>query len=161
MDNTFDVRFLRPLNVYSKNKQIEDASIQGLQKIKLADLVEFDDWRDAWNGKTQHGTGGTYYTYYGITGITIDGVEDGQVISTNPDVLANLGQDAETFVSLKSVSDQLDFTLVNGELVYKNLSNNVTEFTLKIPVMVEYIWGKVPAIAQVKVIRTHANAKKN
>lgn len=158
---TFDVRFLRPLNVYSKNKQIEDASIQGLQKIKLADLVEFDDWRDAWNGKTQHGTGGTYYTYYGITGITIDGVEDGQVISTNPDVLANLGQDAETFVSLKSVSDQLDFTLQGGELVYKNLSNNVTEFTLKIPVMVEYIWGKVPAIAQVKVIRTHANAKKN
>lgn len=160
-NNTFDVRFLRPLNVYSANKTIEDASITGLQVINLKDLVTFDDWRDAWNGKTQKGTGGTYYDYYGITGITIDGVDDGQVISTNADVLANLGQDAETFVSLQSVSNQLDFTYSDGKLTYKNLSNNVTEFTLKIPVMVEYIWGKVPAIAQVKVIRTHANAKKN
>ncbi len=161
-NNTFDVRFLRPLNVYSGDKEIEDASIQGLQEIVLADLVTFDDWRDAWNGKTQRGTGGAYYDYYGITGITIDGVEEGQVISTNPEIQANLGQEsADKFVSLQSVSNQLDFTFTEGKLVYKNLSNNVTEFTLKIPVMVEYIWGKVPAIAQVKVIRTHANAKKN
>ncbi len=162
---TFDVRFLRPLNVYSGDKTIEDASVQGLQEIKLADLVEFNDWRLAWNGKeNSRGKDGAYYTYYGIKGITIDGVNDGQVISTNEEILANLGQDAETFVSLKSVSNQLDFTYSTadgGKLVYKNLSNTLTEFTLQIPVMVEYIWGKVPAIAQVKVIRTHANAKKN
>ena len=97
-----------------------------------------------------------------IKGITIDGVADGQVISTNAEVLANLGQESgDNFVSLQEVSNQLDFKLQGGKLVYKNLSNTVTEFTLKIPVMVEYIWGKVPAIAQVKVIRTHANAKKN
>lgn len=161
-NNTFDVRFLRPLNVYSGDKTIEDASIQGLQTIDLANLVTFDDWRDAWNGKQQRGTGGVYYTYYGIKGITIDGVADGQVISTNAEVLANLGQESgDNFVSLQEVSNQLDFKLQGGKLVYKNLSNTVTEFTLKIPVMVEYIWGKVPAIAQVKVIRTHANAKKN
>ncbi|MBO5601782.1 MAG: hypothetical protein J5957_04145 [Prevotella sp.] len=161
-NNTFDVRFLRPLNVYSGDKVIEDASIEGLQEIVLADLVTFDDWRDAWNGKTQRGTGGAYYDYYGIEGITIDGVEEGQVISTNSEITANLGQaSADKFVSLQSVSNQLDFTLQNGKLVYKNLSNNLTEFTLKVPVMVTYIWGKVPAIAQVKVIRTHANAKKN
>lgn len=161
-NNTFDVRFLRPLNVYSGDKVIEDASIEGLQEIVLADLVTFDDWRDAWNGKTQRGTGGAYYDYYGIEGITIDGVKEGQVISTNAEIQANLGQEsADKFVSLQSVSNQLDFTLKDGKLVYKNLSNNVTEFTLKVPVMVTYIWGKVPAIAQVKVIRTHANAKKN
>lgn len=161
-NNTFDVRFLRPLNVYSGDKVIEDASIEGLQEIVLADLVTFDDWRDAWNGKTERGTGGAYYDYYGIEGITIDGVEEGQVISTNAEIQANLGQaSADKFVSLQSVSNQLDFTLQDGKLVYKNLSNNVTEFTLKVPVMVTYIWGKVPAIAQVKVIRTHANAKKN
>ena len=161
-NNTFDVRFLRPLNVYSGDKVIEDASIEGLQEIVLADLVTFDDWRDAWNGKTERGTGGAYYTYYGIKGITIDGVTEGKVISTNAEIQANLGQaSADKFVSLQSVSNQLDFTYTQGKLVYKNLSNNVTEFTLKVPVMVEYIWGKVPAIAQVKVIRTHANAKKN
>ena len=32
-NNTFDVRFLRPLNVYSGDKTIEDASVQGLQEI--------------------------------------------------------------------------------------------------------------------------------
>ena len=158
-NNTFDVRFLRPLNVFSGDKVIEDASVDTLQTIDLKDLVTFTDWRDAWKG--ENAEGGEYYDYYGIIGITIDGVEEGQPISNNADVLANLGQAADKFVSLQSVSNQLDFTYTEGKLVYKNLSNNVTEFTLKIPVMVEYIWGKVPAIAQVKVIRTHANAKKN
>ena len=166
-NNTFDVRFLRPLNVYNiDGKTIEDASVQGLQEIKLADLVEFNDWRLAWNGKeNSRGNDGAYYKYYGIKGITIDMVTNGQVISTNAKVLANLGQATnDKFVSLQEVSNQLDFKYFEadgGKLVYKNLSNTLTEFSLQIPVTVEYIWGKVPAIATVKVIRTHANAKKN
>ncbi|MBQ9571286.1 MAG: hypothetical protein IJR30_07940 [Prevotella sp.] len=162
-NNTFDVRFLRPLNVYSGDKTIEDASVQGLQEIVLKDLVLFDDWRDAWNGvEGAKGNDGAYYDYYGITGITIDGVDDGDPISNNPDVFANLGQESgDKFVSLQTVSGQLDFIYNEGKLTYKNLSNTLTEFSLQIPVMVEYIWGKVPAIATVKVIRTHANAKKN
>ncbi len=158
---TVDVRFLRPLNVYSGDKTIEDASVQGLQEIKLEDLVTFNDWRLAWNGvENTRGKGGAYQTYYGIEKISIENVENGQVISTNPEVKGNLGTDGE-FVSLKSVSDQLDFVYNDGKLTYKNLSNTLTEFSLQIPVTVEYIWGKVPVIATVKVIRTHANAKKN
>jgi len=163
-NNTFDVRFLRPLNVASADKSIEDASVEELQTIKLADLVKFTDWRDAWKGADQD-PGGEYWNYYVVTGITIDGVNDGEKISRNADVLTDQNQTEEgKFVELQSVNGAVDFTYYSadgGYLVYKNLSSTVKTFTVKIPVTVEYIWGKIHTVAVVTIDRTHANAKQN
>lgn len=163
-NNTFDVRFLRPINAKDAAKVIEDANYTELQVIKAQDLLLFNDWRDAWNNKQNWGKGGAYATYYGITGVTIKGIADGKSISENPDVKTNLGQsDPKKFVSLASVTKNIDFVYTaadGGTLTYKNLSSTVQEFQIKIPVTVNYLWGYITKDVTITVKKTANNAKK-
>lgn len=163
-NNTFDVRFLRPINAKDAAKVIEDANYTELQVIKAQDLLLFTDWRDAWNNKQNWGTGGEYATYYGITGVTIEGIADGKSISENPKVMTNLGQsDPKKFVSLASVTKNIDFVYTaadGGTLTYKNLSSTVQEFQIKIPVTVNYLWGYITKDVTITVKKTANNAKK-
>lgn len=162
--NTFDVRFLRPINAENANKEIVDASYVEMQKIKAVDLLKFTDWRDAWNKNQAAGIGGEYEKYYGVTGVSIEGIKDGQSISLNPNVLTNLGQsNPNTFVPLGDVTKNIDFVYTaadGGTLTYKNLSATVQEFKIKIPVTVKYIWGYITENVTITVKKTANNAKK-
>ena len=162
-NKTFNVRFLRPIDVLNKDAEIEDASTDGMQIINLLDLVEFKDWRDAWKGDNP---GGTYYTYYGIKGVFVGDAEvklaDGEALSSIDAVKANL--DHKGMEQLNNITNQLDFIYSSengGQLVYKNVSSTVQTFELQIPIRVEYIWGNVYTTATVTVNRTHHNAKAN
>ena len=162
-NKTFNVRFLRPIDVINKDAEIEDASTDGMQIINLLDLVEFKDWRDAWKGDNP---GGTYYTYYGIKGVFVGDAEvklaDGEALSSIDAVKANL--DHKGMEQLNNITNQLDFIYSSengGQLVYKNVSSTVQTFELQIPIRVEYIWGNVYTTATVTVNRTHHNAKAN
>ena len=163
-NNTFDVRFLRPINAENANKTIEDASYVAMQKIKATDLLKFTDWRDAWNKTQAAGIGGEYEKYYGVEGVTIEGIKDGESISLNPNVMTNLGQsNPKTFVALGDVTKNIDFVYTSadgGTLTYKNLSSTVQEFQIKIPVTVKYIWGYITENVTVTVKKTASNAKK-
>lgn len=163
-NNTFDVRFLRPINAENANKTIVDASYEEVQKIKATDLLKFTDWRDAWNSNQAAGIGGVYETYYGVEGVSIEGIEDGQSISLNPNVMTNLGQsDPKKFVALGDVTKNIDFVYTSadgGTLTYKNLSSTVQEFQIKIPVTVKYIWGYITENVTITVKKTANNAKK-
>lgn len=163
-NNTFDVRFLRPINAKNANKEIVDASYVEMQQIKATDLLKFTDWRDAWNKKQAAGIGGEYEKYYGVTGVTIDGIADGQSISLNPNVMTNLGQsDPSKFVPLGDVTKNIDFVYTaadGGTLTYKNLSATVQEFQIKIPVTVKYLWGYITENVTITVKKTANNAKK-
>ena len=163
-NNTFDVRFLRPINAKNANKTIEDASYVAMQKIKATDLLKFTDWRDAWNKTQAAGIGGEYEKYYGVEGVTIEGIKDGESISLNPNVMTNLGQsDPKKFVALGDVTKNIDFVYTSadgGTLTYKNLSTTVQEFQIKIPVTVKYIWGYITENVTVTVKKTASNAKK-
>lgn len=162
--NTFDVRFLRPINAENANKTIVDASYVEMQKIRATDLLKFTDWRDAWNKKESAGIGGEYEKYYGVKGVSINGIKDGQSISENPNVLTNLGQkDPKKFVPLAEVTKNIDFVYTaadGGTLTYKNLSATVQEFQIKIPVTVEYFWGYITENVTITVKKTANNAKK-
>ena len=162
-NKTFNVRFLRPIDVLNKDAEIEDASTDGMQIINLLDLVDFKDWRDAWKGANP---GGSYYTYYGIKGVYVGDaevkLEDGQALSTIDAVEANL--DHKGMEQLNNITNQLDFIYSSengGQLVYKNVSSTVQTFELEIPIRVEYIWGNLYTVATVTVNRTHHNAKAN
>ena len=163
-NNTFDVRLLRPINAKNANKTIEDASYVAMQKIKATDLLKFTDWRDAWNKTQAAGIGGEYEKYYGVEGVTIEGIKDGESISLNPNVMTNLGQsDPKKFVALGDVTKNIDFVYTSadgGTLTYKNLSTTVQEFQIKIPVTVKYIWGYITENVTVTVKKTASNAKK-
>lgn len=163
-NNTFDVRFLRPINAVNANKTIVDASYVEMQKIKATDLLKFTDWRDAWNKNQEAGIGGEYEKYYGVTGVSIEGIKDGQSISLNPNVLTNMGQsNPKTFVPLGDVTKNIDFVYTaadGGTLTYKNLSATVQEFQIKIPVTVKYFWGYITENVTITVKKTANNAKK-
>lgn len=153
-NGTFNVRFLRPLDVTDANASIIDAGSDGKQIIKLNGLFDYKDWRDAWKPG--------YFDYYGIKGIKVAKLEDGDLLSENHEVKADLNNTG--MVALYTITGQLDFTYheddQNGNyLEYNNLGNNVHEFKLEIPVIVEYIWGEFNTKATVTVKRTEGNAK--
>ena len=157
---TFDVRFLRPINVANANKTIEDANTTTLQVIKLHEMVTFSDWRDAWKPST--GLHGAYCTYYGITGIEVEGVADGDFLSQSAKVTTNQSGKWEP---LKNVNSKLDFIYnANGghdaaTLTYKNFSSTVQQFEVKVPVVVTYYWGKIRTEVTITVKKTSANAQ--
>lgn len=150
-DNTFNVRFLRPLNITNTTADVEDAG-DAAQVIDLMKLLTFSDWRDLW----QDG----YEQFYGIKGVKVVGVADGQKISTNSDVLTDQNGNTEKLVPLQSVNGAIDFVYNDGKLTYKNYNSTTADFKVQIPVVVTYDWGEVPQTITVNVKRTHSNAKK-
>lgn len=150
-NNTFNVRFLRPLNITNTSAEVEDAGTEA-QVIELMKLLTFTDWRDAW----QKG----YDKFYGIKGVKVAGVADGQKISQNADVLTDQNGNT-TMVPLQSVNGAIDFVYSSGKLTYKNYNTTTADFKVQIPVVVTYDWGEVPQTIIVNVKRTHSNAKKH
>lgn len=158
-NNTFDVRFLRPLNITNTTAEVVDASTVELQTIDLIKLLTFTDWRDAWKGDNP---GGQYYNYYVVKGVSVVGVANGDKISTNPDVLTDQNGNT-TMIALQKVNGAIDFTYdaVNSKLTYRNYSSTTADFKVQIPVEVSYLWGTVPQTITVNVTHTTHNAKRN
>lgn len=158
-DATIDVRFLRPINVTNNGMTIEDANTTKVQVIKIAELVNFTDWRDAWTKKD----GPDYTKHYGIRRVTIDGLTNkGDMLSVNNNVKTNQSGEEKL---LKDVNAAIDFeytpptgVAIAGELTYKNFSSTVDEFYVKIPLTVEYFWGEIHTWATITVKRTANNA---
>lgn len=151
-DNTFNVRFLRPLNITNTTAEVEDAG-DAAQVIDLMSLLTFSDWRDLWKND--------YKKFYGIKGVEVVGVQNYQKISTNPDVLTDQNGNTEKMVPLQNVNGAIDFVYSYGKLTYKNYNSTTDDFKVQIPVVVTYDWGKVPQTITVTVKRTHSNAKKH
>lgn len=150
-NNTFNVRFLRPLNITNTSAEVEDAGTEA-QVIDLMSLLTFTDWRDAW----QKG----YDKFYGIKGVKVAGVDNNQKISQNADVLTDQNGNTK-MVPLQSVNGAIDFVYSYGKLTYKNYNTTTADFKVQIPVVVTYDWGEVPQTIIVNVKRTHSNAKKH
>lgn len=150
-NNTFNVRFLRPLNITNTSAEVEDAGTEA-QVIDLMKLLTFTDWRDAW----QNG----YDKFYGIKGVKVAGVDNNQKISQNADVLTDQNGNTK-MVPLQSVNGAIDFVYSYGKLTYKNYNTTTADFKVQIPVVVTYDWGEVPQTIIVNVKRTHSNAKKH
>lgn len=155
---TWNVRFLRPINVKGANAEVTDAATEA-QVINLVDLVSFTDWRDEWNNAT-------YYAYYNIQKIEVLGAEAGENIA--PYVYTNLNQAADDFSKrLSDVSNKIRLkyepktvtsdqtnTSPYGTIVYQNQENTTGDFIIRIPVAVTYEWGKVVTNIDLKVNKT-------
>ena len=149
-DNTFDIKFLRPVNAKGADgKTVNDAQ-DGGNLVDIYDLVNFKDWREQWISET-------YYAYYGITSITAD--------TQNITTTLNGGKLGETLLS--SVSNLVKFSQIAGgtkdygQLKYENNGQVTSTFVIRVPMTVVYDWGKLTtATVDITVAGTTQNKAK-
>jgi peptidoglycan hydrolase CwlO-like protein len=169
-NNSFNVRFLRPINVKNVNTEVGDAYENGLQIIYLRDCVQLSDWRDV-DFKTP------YWSYYQIKFIEIADVAEGGFLADNPNVLTDI--DAEGNVGGKPAPLQQKNALLDlkylkkpsvpvckyesekdyGSIVYSNFSNPTQDFHLWLPLKITYLWGDIYTTVEVTVNGTLNNAR--
>ncbi|MBP5339273.1 MAG: hypothetical protein J6Z14_08255 [Prevotella sp.] len=175
INNTFDLRFIRPIKLKKTNgKTITDAHTggQGFQTITVADFVGqtsdfFEDFRGGW--KTASPNYPRYYSPDNETEIVIhvDGVtEVGQKLSENHQVVTDINltgkdqDDPEKAQPLFQVAQDLDFILksTNPDVYeYRNNSATVGTFHVWIPVTIEYYWGTIYDRVKITINRTPQN----
>ncbi len=174
-DETFNVRFLRPLDILPGNDaNFIDAQANGSTVI-LGDLFGLSDWRDQ---VLIVGTSGAYtsavengcplYDYYHIESMNV--LLDEVTCNLNGS-WAKLSQVAPAVelsvfdarngnrytsgvatVDISGVSE-----LNNSSITYRNNEANVRDFDMIIPVEIEYAWGTLKGEIKAHVDATMAN----
>lgn len=153
-NNTFDIKFLRPINVEGATGIAFTDAKDGSNKVDLYKLVTFTDWRDVWKDEFVKAPANGY----GVTKITPD-VDD---ITTN----MNNGTLGTTLLS--SITKDITFKKVAnagesyggvqfGQLVYENQGHATAEFVVRVPITVTYYWGKVKTYVDITVNATQGN----
>ena len=163
---TFDVRYLRPIDVVSSEaKPFEDAELAGGSELYIADLFKFNDWRDFSFGKGEHED---WIDFYGITALTP--TLDGTMTNINgkwqklSDVtnLISLTEEipAINVANLTGSPRWIAFATAMGKIRYQNNGFTTGDFDLKIPFTVIHNWGKIENVEiTVHVKKTVNNAK--
>jgi hypothetical protein len=178
INNTFNVRFIRPITVTSElAEKITDANTTA-DRAQIVDIgkkltsASFKDFRNSW------ATNPKYMQYFAPDGqekiiLNVEGVTAvGQHLSDNPDVLTDISyptSDAkygkkEFGLPLYQVSSELDLVLTSYNLAtgdikyeYRNNSATVGEFHIWIPITIDYYWGTIYDYFTLTVQRTPGN----
>lgn len=160
-NNTYNVRFLRPITVTSKEAPgLEDAHDDG-STLEIAQCIGFKDWRNI-----AFTTANKYLDYYGVEGVyvgilnattgkvdIVEKNEDGSPSDITKYVTTNLNGGSLDSQKLSSVlpdirltytpDDNLTLTTI-GKLNYKNGGNVLGyAFQIRVPFVVKYKWGYV------------------
>ena len=143
---TFDVRYVRPINVNPESAgSFQDGNDFGGNGtlLKAADVISLVDWRG--NAVVE---GNSYYGYYGVKRVTVD----------NSGVTCNIAAGEKQplpshikagIVDAAALADPDLATGLNGKAVdewfyYKNNGTVLQEnIEINFPVIVEYWWGEV------------------
>lgn len=152
-NNTFDIKFLRPLDVTGADAVTFTDAVTGGNKKDMDELVDFLDWRDLWESPT-------WVDYYGVTAIAAD--VDGITTTLNG---GTLGQ-----TLLSDVTDAVSFEYKPtgatsnyggkdfGYLYYGNNGSVTATFQIRVPLTITYDWGKITtAYVDITVKPTQAN----
>ncbi|MST78174.1 hypothetical protein FYJ72_10930 [Prevotella copri] len=160
-NNTFNVKFLRPVNIISATTDpFKDGVTGGETKdIKMV----FTDWRDHNFTDRTVTKGHDYFEYYGIKNITV--VTDDATTDLNGnwnDKLNTLTKNIK-FTWTPADGNAAKQIVANdyGKLTYVNNGNTVGTFHVHIPVFVTYDWGTLKAEIEVTIEGTVNNAKRH
>ncbi|MBR8763702.1 hypothetical protein IX335_000917 [Porphyromonas levii] len=157
--NKFDVHFLRPINVepVSGDYFVDAATFGDLHTLlDIKNVVALEDWRNLAKSTKEYSfkKNTNYYDYYGVKSISIDidkitteGLTiDGKVYKKLPSTVEVKVYKTEAELKADDVVDTSKFPkdATYGVLGYKNNGSNLgNDFTLVVPVTVEYKWGKI------------------
>ena len=141
-NNTFDVKFLRPISIEATDGSLEDAKDNG-SDLALKDAMQFVDWR----GFEFVPDNMNYFEYYGVETIAIN-VDD---IMLGGKKLKDVYPAARVDYS-ETTTDKIasgDFGTITG---HNNSTALSADITIELPVEVTYKWGtfKVPVPVVVK-----------
>lgn len=160
-NNTFNVKFLRPVNIISATTDpFKDGVTEGETKaIKMV----FTDWRDHNFTDASVTKGHDYFKYYGIKNIKV--VTDDATTDLNGnwnDKLNTLTKNIK-FTWTPANGNAAGQIAANdyGKLTYVNNGNTVGTFHVHIPVFVTYDWGTLKAEIEVTIEGTVNNAKRH
>lgn len=151
-NNTFDIKFLRPLDVSGADAQTFTDAATGGNKVDMYRLVKFTDWRDQWNE--------AWITYYGVA--SIEAVEEGITTTLNG------GKLGETLLSDVTSAVEFEYNATGasksyggkdfGYLYYGNNGSVTQTFQIRVPLKVTYEWGEITtATVDITVNPTAAN----
>ena len=167
-NNTFNVKFLRPVNIISATTEpFKDGVTGGETKdIKLV----FTDWRDHNFTDGNVTKGNDYFKYYGIKGIKV--VTDDATTDLNGnwnDKLNTLTKNIKFTWTPATTNKDANGKYKEGQIVkddygkltYVNNGNTVGTFHVHIPVFVTYDWGTLKAEIEVTIEGTVNNAKRH
>lgn len=152
-NDTFNVKFLRPINAEDrKTASLTDATT-GTAKIDMSELLKLTDWR----GEEFADSPVNFYYYYGIENISID--------KTNIMTTLNASKDAPKKLSEVAPNMNIDYTMADvladgtyGDVVYANNDHTFQEsFELIIPVNVTYTFGTVQTEVTLTILPTVGN----
>lgn len=166
--------FLRPISIKDNNTgEFEDAQANG-SVINIADVFDFEDWRDQ-----KFKVGNDYsnvwlYAFYGLKNVEVktdlittdlNGYDLNTKLLSDVTNLIKITQPTSTSVNLTAYNSQAQGTLATwnaivaalGEIKYENNGNNVGSFNLRIPVDFTYDWGTIRAYVVCKVKSTMGN----
>ena len=153
-NNTFNVKFLRPISVSGGNITFQDGKTGG--DVQTLDLT-FTDWRDHNFTNTSVTGGHNYFVYYGVKSISVP--ED--LIETNINGTREKLNEVTSKITLDYTAPSTNGTQIYansyGYLKYENNGTTVGNFELYIPVDVTYYWGTMRAWITAKVKNTVNN----
>ena len=148
--DTFDVVFLRPINLEA---QAADDFIDGVDAegegsiIDLRDLLVLSDWRNNWFNTTDYNFEPDhldYYAFYAIGDVEVD------VDNIVPVGLTTGGTPLTSLPETMEVTQ--NGTDIDGTISYVNNGNKLaTQFTMLIPVKVNYAGGVIETTVEVLV----------
>lgn len=186
-DRVFDIRYLRPISANVQSvKTVYDAQNDG-NKIWLADLVDFVDWRNhaftasdamaTMNGVSLGKTGITYMKYYGVTTIKADfdqaktninggSLENPSAWPLITDITGKMkftpdtkAKDAKGYDFATDPWTAAGFKEANGYYLYENNAGGVGDFYIYIPVTIVYSWGETePDWVLIHVVKTQGQS---
>ena len=153
----FKARWLRPINVYSANKEWTDA-LNTKQEAVVAEIVGVNDWRNMAVNGALTGASNVNATFYGIADSTFQHFYvDASAIYTDHHLAVGSrtaipASNVAAIEALKKTSDipalannayfGIDNTGAKSKLYYINTEANVGTFHLYVPVYVAYSFGE-------------------
>lgn len=154
-NNTFDVKFLRPINAYDKETASLVDATTGTAMIDMSKLMGLTDWR----GEEFAYSPVNFYKYYGISNIEIG--DETEIMTT-----LNASADAPKKLSEVAPNLNIDYKFSGhdwskgkyGDIVYTNNDHTFhTAFQLYIPVTVTYTFGSVQTVVTLTINPTQGN----
>ena len=157
-ENTFYVKFLRPINVTSANGTAVDGETGG-STVKLN--MTFTDWRDHNFTDASVTKGNDYFKYYGVESITADVANaESNLTGTFENLKATAPNIKLTWTAPAGNTAKLIKAGEYGSFKYENVGQTVGNFVIHVPMIVKYKWGSLKVTATINVSKTTNNAKR-